>query len=310
VKVVMKQVECVKPRFEFLTTHIVEHKPIASGTWQLTFHAPELATKALPGQFLMLRIAGHNDPLIGRALAMFDRHRDSSGMLNAVSVVYTVKGKFTTAMSRRKAGDQIEVWGPLGNTFSVEPVDHLILVAGGVGQTPMLTYAAAALGLESFGAQSSSTSSHIANSEGKTSAEMIGPFAKKVTLCYGARSSDLLAGVDRFQAVCSDVVIATEDGSAGIRGRVTTALEEILRVESSHKCRIACCGPEPMMHAVSQIAKVYNVPCEVSLETPMACGIGICFTCVAKVNQPNGEWDYKRTCVEGPIFDANCINWD
>lgn len=306
----MTQTECVRPRFEFLTTHIVEHKPIALGTWQLTFHAPNLAAKTLPGQFFMLRIAGHNDPLIGRALAMFDRHRDSTGMLNAVSVVYTVKGKFTTAMSRRKVGDQIEVWGPLGNTFSVEPVDHLILVAGGVGQTPMLTYAAAALGLESFGVPGSSKSSHISNGEMPLPTEMNGPFAKKVTLCYGARSSSLLAGVDRFQEVCSDVVIATEDGSAGIRGRVTTALEEILQRENSNTCRVACCGPEPMMHAVSQLAKAYNVPCEVSLETPMACGIGICFTCVAKVNQPDGEWDYKRTCVEGPIFDANSINWD
>ncbi|XZE21567.1 dihydroorotate dehydrogenase electron transfer subunit [Pirellulaceae bacterium SH449] len=301
----MTQAECVKPRFEFLTTHIVEHKPIASGTWQLTFHAPEFAAKALPGQFFMIRIAGHNDPLIGRALAMFDRHRDSEGALKALSVVYTVKGKFTTAMSQRKAGDLIEVWGPLGNVFSVEPVDHLILVAGGVGQTPMLTYAEAALGLESFGAPGSSSVGEL-----DVPTEMKGPFAKRVTLCYGARTKDLLAGLDRFEKVCSNVIIATEDGSAGIQGRVTTPLEEILQTENSKSCRVACCGPEPMMHAVSNLAKTYNVPCEVSLETPMACGIGICFTCVAKVHQPDGEWDYKRTCVEGPIFDANSICWD
>ncbi len=63
------------------------------------------------------------------------------------------------------------------------------------------------------------------------------------------------------------------------------------------------------MAAVAQIAKQHDVPCQVSLETPMACGIGICFTCVAKVRQPDGGWDYKRTCLEGPIFDAELIEW-
>ena len=79
--------------------------------------------------------------------------------------------------------------------------------------------------------------------------------------------------------------------------------------ESSANCRIACCGPEPMMEAVSAIAKQRSVPCEVSLETPMACGIGICFTCVAKVTQEDGNWDFQRTCIEGPVFDSQRIVW-
>lgn len=300
----MTNVDCVEPKFVFHSTHIMEHKEIAAGTWQLTFYAPDMAAKALPGQFFMLRIADQNDPLIGRALAMFDRHRDEAGTLNAISVVYTVKGRFTTAMARRNPGDKIEVWGPLGNAFSVEPVDHLILVAGGVGQTPMLTYAAAALGREKFGAPYSSLD------DSSTSSHMKVPFASKVTMCYGGRTKEQLAGIEQFQKVCSDVIITTEDGSMGVKGRVTTALEEILKQEQSQKCRIACCGPEPMMHAVSKLADVYGVPCQVSLETPMACGIGICFTCVAKVIQPDGQWDYKRTCVEGPIFDSKSICWE
>jgi dihydroorotate dehydrogenase electron transfer subunit len=79
--------------------------------------------------------------------------------------------------------------------------------------------------------------------------------------------------------------------------------------EQHGRPRIACCGPEPMMQAVAKIAAAANVPCEVSLETPMACGVGICFTCVAKVRQESGGWDYKRTCVEGPVFDAELVEW-
>ena len=86
-------------------------------------------------------------------------------------------------------------------------------------------------------------------------------------------------------------------------------LDEIPDSTPASNCRIACCGPEPMMEAVAEIALARSVSCEVSLESPMACGIGICFSCVVKVRQASGDWDYKRTCVEGPVFDAEKIVW-
>ncbi len=89
---------------------------------------------------------------------------------------------------------------------------------------------------------------------------------------------------------------------------VTDLLKETLD-ESGQQAHVVCCGPEPMMAAVAEIASQRGVSCEVSLETPMACGIGICFSCVAKVRQASGDWDYKRTCVEGPVFDAESICW-
>ena len=278
-------------KFDFVTTRIAKHRCIAKDTWQLMVEAPELARRTVPGQFFMVRIAGRTDPLIGRALAMYDRHLDKDEQPEAVSVVYTVKGKFTQALSQCMAGDQVELWGPLGNGFSTEPTDHLILVAGGVGQTPMLTLASAALGKSQYG----------------TPLQPNG-YAKHVTLCYGARTKEYLAGLSDFEKICSQVRIATDDGSFGLRGRVTDLLRSMLD-ESSANCRIACCGPEPMMEAVSEIALEYGVQCELSLETPMACGIGICFTCVAKIKQPDGAWDYQRTCIEGPIFDAKKIAW-
>ncbi len=285
--------------FDFVSTRIVKHCCIAKDTWQLTVESPELARKTVPGQFFMIRIAGRTDPLIGRALAMYDRHLDQNGQPEAVSVVYTVKGKFTQALSKCVTGDQVELWGPLGNGFSTKPTDHLILVAGGVGQTPMLTLASAALGKSKYGTPSQPNG-----------------YAKKVTLCYGARTKEYLAGVPDFEKACTEVRIATDDGSQGHHGRVTDLLRSLLDTEKSDRnissglpVRIACCGPEPMMEAVSKIALEYSVPCELSLETPMACGIGICFTCVAKIKQADGEWDYQRTCIEGPVFDSEQIVW-
>lgn len=277
--------------FHFERTEILAHKLIAKETWQLTFRSCELAKCTRPGQFFMIRIAGCNDPLIGRALAMFDRHTDAEGNPEAISVAYVVKGKFTQALSKMHTGQSIEVWGPLGNAFSVEPVDHLIMVAGGVGITPMLTLATDALGQAAFGA-----------------AETPNRYATRATLCYGARRREYLAGLEAFKSRGVELAIATEDGSLGHQGRVTEVLENLLR-QAQGSVRIACCGPEPMMQAVSKLAGQYQVACEVSLETPMACGIGICFTCVAKIDQGDGSWDYRRTCIEGPIFDAQCIVW-
>ena len=132
--------------------------------------------------------------------------------------------------------------------------------------------------------------------------------AQRVTLCYGARTAELLAGVEDFQHAGVNVRIATDDGSRGYHGLVTDLLRQTL-AESDDDRRIACCGPEPMMAAVAGLAAETETACQISLETPMACGIGICFTCVAKIRDVNGQWDYKRTCVDGPVFDAASIVW-
>ena len=102
----------------------------------------------------------------------------------------------------------------------------------------------------------------------------------------------MLTGIHRGHIGCASIY-----GHCGIGG-----------CGQGHR-RIVCCGPEKMMEAVAHIAQQANVPCQVSLETPMACGIGICFSCVAKVRQDDGTWDYRRTCVEGPVFDAQAIEW-
>jgi dihydroorotate dehydrogenase electron transfer subunit len=267
---------------------LLKNLEIAKDTRLLRVLAPEMAAGVVPGQFFMVRDPRGNDPLIGRAFAVYDCGGPDEGWID---IVYLVKGKLTTRLATKQVGEPIAVWGPLGNGFSTTPVQQLVMVAGGIGQTPFLSLAREALGLKRFG-------------DGTRPCG----YAEKVHFCYGARSKTYLTGVADFEAMGVGVSIATDDGSVGPPRLVTDALNEFLDSRPCDSTRIACCGPEPMMEAVSKIAAQRGLHCEVSLETPMACGVGICFTCVAKVGSED-DWDYKRTCVEGPIFDAAQIVW-
>jgi dihydroorotate dehydrogenase electron transfer subunit len=271
---------------------IVENVQLARDTYRVRFTSPEIARRIVPGQFLMLRLAGLADPLLARPLALYDVVLDGAGEPTAIDVVYLVLGKMTTRLAQAKPGDELDVWGPLGNGFPAEEIDHLIMVAGGIGQTPFLALGQEYLGRRRYGNPPRAVQT-----------------VKQVTLCYGVRTAALAAGVDDFRAAGFDVRLASDDGSLGTHGFVTTLLQDTLAETTSTSRLVVCCGPEPMMEAVAEICHAAHARCLVSLETPMACGIGICFSCVAKVRQSDGTWDYKRTCVEGPIFDAAKIEW-
>ncbi len=270
--------------------NIVENVRIAQATYRLRFACPELAARILPGQFLMLRLE-RNDPLIGRAFALYQTVLSETGEPWGIDVVYLVKGKFTRELVKCPPGQSLMVWGPLGNGFPADPIEHLILVAGGIGQTPFLSLAAEFLGQRRYGQPARTV-----------------PPAQRVTLCYGARTADLLAGVEDFQALGVDLHLATDDGTRGRHGVVLDVLRPLLE-RPELPLRTVACGPEVMLQAVAELTAQWGAPCQVSLETPMACGIGICFSCVTRVQDDRGDWDWKRTCVEGPVFDAERIAW-
>jgi len=280
------------------TVDVLENVQLARDTFRVRFRCPDIAARIVPGQFLMIRLHGMSDPLIGRPLALYDTVSLEATDANVadsdtdgIDVVYLVKGKLTSQLVKFQPGQRLDVWGPLGNGFAPQATRHLIMVAGGIGQTPFVALAQEALGNRQYG----DPPRHV-------------PQCDRVTLCYGARSADLLAGVEDFERVGVDVRIATDDGSRGHHGLVTDLLRQTL-ADSDGDHRIACCGPEPMMEAVAAIAAETKSACQISLETPMACGIGICFTCVAMIRDADGQWDYKRTCVDGPVFDAASIVW-
>jgi len=271
---------------------VLQRETLARDTFRLRIAAPRLAARFLPGQFLMVRLPDSDDPLLGRAFALYDVILDDQGRPFAVDFVFLVVGKLTGRLARLHAGDELIVWGPLGNGFCPPPAEHLIMVAGGIGQTPFLALAKEMLGRQSYGQPARRSS-----------------LARQVTLCYGARTADLLAGVPQFDQAGVRVKISTDDGSRGHHGLVTDLLRDEVEHSKPSSCHVVCCGPERMMEAVSKLSAELDLPCEVSLETPMACGIGLCFSCVAKVLDDEGNWDYKRTCVEGPVFDAGKIVW-
>lgn len=260
---------------------------LAKDTWAVKVHVPELAESITPGQFFMIRPVTGSDPLLGRPFALFDIYCDAEGKPAGVEFGFVKVGKLTSLMSQWTAGDEVSIWGPLGNGFPIPDCRHLICVAGGIGQTPFLGVAREALGLTTYGSP----------------ARQMARRPESVTLCYGVRSRNYLAGVAEFTIDGLDLKIATDDGSFGHHGYVTDLLKGQL-ASIRDEVHVYCCGPEPMMKAVAEICKQQSVPCWLSLETPMACGFGACFSCVTKVVEPDGSWDYRRTCVEGPVFRA------
>jgi dihydroorotate dehydrogenase electron transfer subunit len=262
-------------------------RQLAQDTWAVKVHAPELAGTITPGQFFMIRPATGSDPLLGRPFALFDIYRDANGDPAGVEFGFVKVGKMTSLMSQWAKGDEVSIWGPLGNGFPIPECKHLICVAGGIGQTPFLGVAREALGLATYGSP----------------ARQVVQRPETVSLCYGVRSKNYLAGLEEFTMEGLDLQIATDDGSFGHHGYVTQLLKNKL-TQNRDGVHIYCCGPEPMMKAVAEICKQADVPCWLSLETPMACGFGACFSCVTKVVEPDGSWDYRRTCVEGPVFRA------
>lgn len=260
---------------------------MARNTWNMRLACPEIAARIRPGQFFMIRGIDRTDPLLGRPFALYDLWTDESGQPAGIDFGYVIVGKMTSLLTGMKPGERVNLWGPLGNGFPVPGSGHLALVAGGIGQTPFLAVIREALQRRRYG----------------DPPRLIPQTPSKITLCYGVRSQEYLAGVDEFAKEKIDMRLATDDGTAGHHGFVTQVLQQLID-GPDRPDQIFCCGPEPMMHVTARIALQAGLPCWLSLETPMACGFGACFSCVTRIRQPDGTWDYKRVCVEGPVFPA------
>jgi dihydroorotate dehydrogenase electron transfer subunit len=264
---------------------VVENVRVARDTYRLRLADATIGRSIRPGQFVMIRpgAEGASDPLLGRPLALYDVVRDAAGSPNGFDVVYLIIGRGTAALARRRAGEEVSVWGPLGNGFGPPPGGSVVFVAGGIGQTPFL-----ALGREWLGSGPGSCTS--------------------ATLLYGVRTAALLAGLDDFSEAGVAVVVATDDGSAGHHGFVTELLARRLE-RGERPAKVVGCGPPAMLAALARLTSRHGVDCDVSLENHMACGFGACFSCVAPIRQADGSTDLMRVCIEGPVFPAGRVEW-
>lgn len=258
---------------------VTENIQVTSHIFSIKLTAPEIAHRFRPGQFIMLRIPGHRDPLLGRPLAVFQT------LGTDIQVLYAVVGKATTLFQKLQNHTQLEIWGPLGNGFPDLKTEHLILLAGGIGYSPLRSVS------EKYQTEH--------------------PETKKITLLMGAQTAAALDTYHLSKFYVSETFLATDDGSTGHAGFVTDLLPSILKtsLEDGLSPVVMACGPSRMLQKTTEITASFSVPCYVSLETPMACGMGICFTCVTKRRDAQNEkgWDYCRTCVNGPVFNAQDI---
>ncbi len=258
----------------------------------LAFAAPEIAAAARPGQFVMIKTSGGQDPLLRRPFSIFEILRDATGAPIGVSIFNKRAGAGTTLLSRVETGARLPVLGPLGRPFEpVDPPAEAWMIAGGVGLAPFVTLAAA-----------------------------LAERGTRTTLFYGARRAEELYCVDLFESLGVSTVLSTEDGSLGVRGRITVPLGEALEARPlGHPVKLYVCGPTPMMRACAQLAQRHGRACDVSLEQVMGCGLGGCYSCVvlARPSTAPGTASadgatphHTRTCIDGPVFDAQRIVWD
>jgi dihydroorotate dehydrogenase electron transfer subunit len=250
------------------------------GAYQtLTLVAPRIAEGARPGQFVQV-LAGEDRSFPLRRPFSIHRVERSGAALGTVELTFDVVGAGTRALSRLRPHDTVDLLGPLGRPFVPpdEPAGCL-LVGGGYGTAPLFFLA---------------TELRVRRC--------------RVDFAIGAATADRLLDAMAAKRLGHSLTVTTDDGSAGRRGLVTDPLPDLLA--STGAARVYACGPMPMLAAVSRVAAAAGVPCQVAVEEQMACGTGICFSCVLPVGAGSGApTRMARSCLEGPVFDGAAVAW-
>lgn len=260
------------PRFD-IPARIMEQTQLIHGIFLLTVKAPAILESANPGQFCMLEVKYNHsrDPLLRRPLSIYRTRANGQ-----ISFLYKEVGKGTRLLSKRRPGEIIRVLGPLGKGFRLIHDRQCILVGGGLGIASLLLLA-----------------------------ERLKQSCKLIIL-LGAGNASGIPTIEDFSRLTRNFHVSTEDGSLGQKGMVTDLLSQTL-LEIKGMAQIYTCGPWPMMKAVYHMARERNIPCQVSLEATMACGLGLCLGCAVPRSDSQG---FLHVCKEGPVFNADQVNWE
>ena len=254
---------------------VLQNTKVAADTWLMRLESANLTRQAKPGQFVMVAPSTSSVPGAGPLLKRpFSLHR--IGPDNEIQLLYRVVGLGTRMLSDIRVGQSLEVLGPLGRGFWWhQDLKKAYLVGGGIGLAPLLALAEAL------------------------------PIQADITLFYGARTAAELVPLELLEKFSRDLVVCTDDSTAGRPGLITVPLAEALK-----ECPVPvfACGPRPMLAATARLAEEYNVSAQVSMEARMACGLGACLGCVVEA-KGNGETKYVRVCQEGPVFDSGEVQW-
>ena len=249
---------------------IVEKASLGNDTYWMTLECGDMVQKTFlaPGQFLHIACPPHflRRP-ISVAACQQDQDRDT------LAIVFQVRGKGTQWLAEQKVGDTLDTLGLLGNGFSMTPGGRYLLAGGGIGVPPLYGCARFAAG--------------------------------KSVAALGFRSEKQVIMTEHFENDCEGLYLCTDDGSLGSQGFVHEQVEKILERDKDFTAILAC-GPKPMLKGVAAVAERYGIPCQVSLEERMACGVGACLGCA--VQMKDGEM--KHVCKDGPVFCAQEVDWD
>jgi len=245
----------------------------------LSLTAPGIADIARPGHFVTLGIGGEESSMLLRRAFAIHQVQSRGVYGGTLDVVIGVKGNGTRWLSERRRHDVVDIVGPLGRPF-VLPKERVncVLVGGGYGSAPLFMLA-----------------------------EQLRERGCRVDVVVGASNEEKLFGVLELKRLASTLTITTDDGSLGERGYVTDVLRELMaRVDAA---LVYACGPMPMLAAVSEIASDMRAYCQTAVEESMACGIGVCMTCVLPIVGEDGVTRMLRSCTEGPVFRGDRVLW-
>lgn len=251
------------PSKKALQTPIIENQSISGLVKRISVYAPEIAELAIPGQFVHIRLSDLYDPLLRRPFSIADIDREKG----TVSFIYRIVGRGTAYLAELKEDSLVDCMGPLGNGFDLPATRTPLLVGGGMGLAPLIYLA-----------------------------KRLCP--KPVELLMGGRTKEELFWQDMFGSLCRNLHITTDDGSAGIHGNVADLLPGLLA--DRHFDIIYACGPHGMLARVQEIALHAKIPCQVSLEKYMACGVGACLSCTCA----GSDGKRRKICTDGPVFWA------
>ena len=265
---------------------LISNENVGPRIFLMKLHAPALASALKPGQFVHMRVPGMEGHILRRPFSIY-AWDESEG---TIDILYQVVGFGSHRMTKLQPEklseeDPIELLGPVGQTWlstdaMTDAAPHkALLVGGGVGAPPLFMLAKQLL-----------------------------QAGVSVDVVLGAQTKNALVCKDRFGSLLgTEPLCATDDGTYGRAGFCTSLVEEALQAAAADKAPydyVATCGPTPLMKIVASMAAEAGVPCEVSMEKRMACGVGACLSCVVETTEGK-----RRACVDGPVFDARKVVW-
>lgn len=259
---------------ELMMAELVNKEQLKPDIFKFSVKAPSIVKNAKPGSFIEIRVSEQLDPFLRRPISIYNLDRDN-GILE---FIFQVKGKGTEILAKREVGKQIDIVGPIGyGTFKYESYQNIAIIGGGIGVFPLYELAKCAKADN-----------------------------KNVTTYLGFRSKDFVVLEDEFKKVSHQFVLTTDDGSYAEKGFAINFLEKDM--EESKIDAIFACGPLPMLKAVQKLAIEKNIPCQISLEEKMACGLGVCLGCAVKTaKSPKEAPEYWHVCKAGPVFNAKDV---